>query len=223
MLNYNFSEALKINHTVDQLISQIHHDQGLEFDVDQVLAYYSKGFFLLSNQPQSPEQMYWCGKRVHTLLPLDDRFHCPKSLRRFLNQGRFQFTINQAFVEVVQGCASHPNSWISDDLQSLYFRLYRSGVAYSFESWLGDDLAGGILGIVIGGVFIGESMFYRSSNGSKVALVQLVKHLQSSGFLLFNVKFDSAHLLRFGTYQISESLYQKQLEIAIHKKIVCCY
>ena len=96
--------------------------------------------------------------------------------------------------------------------------LYQAGWAHSFETWYGDQLAGGILGIAISGMFIGESMFYRISEGSKVAMVKLVEHLRSQGFLLFDAQIQNAHLERFGSYIIGNKEYLRLLAKALNRQ-----
>jgi leucyl/phenylalanyl-tRNA--protein transferase len=132
-----------------------------------------------------------------------------------LNQHRFSVAINRAFAEVVEGCADRPTTWISPQLKQVYWLLHQAGWAHSFETWQGETLAGGILGIAIGGAFIGESMFYRIPEGSKVALVKLVEHLRSRGFTLFDAQLMNPHLARFGAFTVSDSVYQAALGQAL--------
>jgi len=89
------------------------------------------------------------------------------------------------------------------------------GWAHSFETWRGDQLAGGILGIAIGGAFIGESMFFQIPNGSKVAMVLLVEHLRRQGFILFDAQLQNPHLERFGSYVIDNQDYRRLLAQAV--------
>ncbi len=157
----------------------------------------------------------WYSSRVRALIPLDERFRYPKSLNRVLNQNRFSIAINRDFRGVREGCADRPSTWISTELMEIYDRLHRAGFAHSFETWYGDELAGGILGIAIQGVFIGESMFYRIPEGSKVAMVKLVEHLRSRGFLLFDAQMQNPHLERFGAYTIGAKDYDRLLDRAL--------
>ena len=53
-----------------------------------------------------------------------------------------------------------------------YSTLARLGYAHSVETWAGDELVGGLYGVVIGRMFFGESMFARRTDASKVALVR---------------------------------------------------
>ncbi len=150
-------------------------------------------------------------------MPLDNRFHYPKSLRRVLNQKRFTSAIDQAFEAVVEGCADRKTTWISDELKEVYYSLHRAGYAHSFETWQGDQLAGGFLGIVLGGAFIGESMFYRIPEGSKAAMVMLVEHLRSRHFCLFDVQMMNPHLERFGAFEVDQAVYEATLYDAIQR------
>lgn len=159
----------------------------------------------------------WYASRSHAIIPLNEKFRYPKSLQRFINQNRFEVAINRDFAGVCNGCADRETTWISSDLKSVYWQLYQAGFAFSFETWQGNDLAGGVLGIAIGGAFIGESMFYQISEGSKVALVKLVEYLRSRDFVLFDAQMQNPHLARFGAYEVTEKEYKKILEQAIQK------
>lgn len=160
----------------------------------------------------------WYASRERALIPLDERFRYPKSLQRVLNQDRFTVAIDRAFRAVVEGCADREITWISPELKQIYWELHLAGWAHSFETWQGDELAGGILGIVLGGAFIGESMFYRIPDGSKVAMVKLVERLRSRNFLLFDAQMNNPHLERFGAYAVSEREYKALLRQALQRQ-----
>ena len=78
---------------------------------------------------------------------------------------------------------------------------------------------GGILGIAIKGAFIGESMFFKIAEGSKVAMVKLVEHLQNKKYVLFDAQLQNPHLERFGSYIISSVEYKSLLQQAIERDI----
>jgi leucyl/phenylalanyl-tRNA---protein transferase len=184
----------------------------MQYDVANIIQSYAQGYFLMADDDNN---LGWYSSRDRTLIPLDERFHCPRSLRRVLNQERFSVAINRDFQAVVDGCANRDFTWISDELKQIYWELYKAGWAYSFETWQGDELAGGILGIVIHGAFIGESMFYRIPEGSKVAMVKLVEHLRARNFVLFDAQMMNPHLERFGAYRIKDKQYQELLHQAL--------
>ena len=134
----------------------------MQYDIASIIQGYAQGYFLMADKDNV---LGWYSSRGRTLIPLDKRFRYPKSLQRVLNQDRFQVSVNKNFRAVIEGCASRDTTWISSELQNIYYLLYQTGWAHSFETWQDDKLAGGILGIVIGGAFIGESMFYQIPEG----------------------------------------------------------
>jgi leucyl/phenylalanyl-tRNA---protein transferase len=181
--------------------------------VRNIITNYAAGYFLMAED----EGLQWYSSKQRAIIPLDGGFRYPKSLQRVLNSGQFEVAIDRAFADVVAGCADRETTWISGDLQEVYFLLHAAGWAHSFETWQGDKLAGGILGIVIGGAFIGESMFYQISEGSKVAMVKLVEHLQQRNFVLFDAQMQNPHLERFGAVEVTPDQYDELLEAAVSK------
>ncbi|NJK39922.1 MAG: leucyl/phenylalanyl-tRNA--protein transferase [Oscillatoriales cyanobacterium RM2_1_1] len=185
-------------------------------DIDAIIQRYAQGYFLMANEEDNG--LSWYTSRKRAVIPLDERFCYPRSLQRVLNQNRFSVAINRDFEAVVKGCANRESTWISPELGETYHTLYQAGWAYSFETWQGDQLAGGILGLVIGGAFIGESMFFKIPEGSKVAMVKLVERLRERNFLLFDAQLTNPHLERFGAYIISSQQYKTQLQQAIRRR-----
>lgn len=136
----------------------------LVFDLAEIINGYAQGYFLMADET---DHLEWYRSQARTLIPLDDRFRYPKSLRRVLNQQRFETAISRDFDAVVEGCSDREETWISDELKAIYHALHDAGWAHSFETWQGDQLAGGILGLTIRGAFIGESMFSASRTGRR--------------------------------------------------------
>ncbi|MBN3924709.1 leucyl/phenylalanyl-tRNA--protein transferase [Nostoc sp. NMS4] len=184
----------------------------MQYDIAAIVEGYAQGYFLMADDS---DRLSWYGSRDRTFIPLDERFRYPKSLQRVINQERFSVAINRDFHAVVAGCADRETTWISPELKKIYSLLYQKGYAYSFETWQGDELAGGILGIVIGGAFIGESMFYRIPEGSKVAMVKLVERLRQRQFVFFDAQMMNPHLQRFGAYRVGDKEYQILLKQAL--------
>ncbi|MBD1912484.1 MULTISPECIES: leucyl/phenylalanyl-tRNA--protein transferase [unclassified Leptolyngbya] len=190
------------------------------YDIAIIVQNYARGYFLMADE--TGRNLGWYSSRERTLIPLDERFRYPRSLRRALNQERFQVAIDRDFSAVVEGCADRESTWISDELKEIYWDLHRAGIAHSFETWQGDELAGGVLGLVIGGAFIGESMFYRIPEGSKVALVKLVEWLRSRQFVLFDAQMMNPHLERFGAYIVNNKEYGQLLKTALKQPKKFC-
>lgn len=187
----------------------------MRFSITEIIQSYAQGYFLMA---ENDGDLNWYSSRQRALIPLDHRFRYPKSLQRVLNQKRFSVAINRDFKAVVKGCADRDVTWISPELQEIYYDLHQAGWAYSFETWQGDRLAGGILGIILGGAFIGESMFFNIPEGSKVAMVELVRRLRSGGFVLFDAQMTNPHLERFGAYVVSDREYHHLLRQALQQR-----
>lgn len=116
--------------------------------------------------------------------------------------------MDQAFDEVVSRCRrAAPEIWITDELRAGYTRLHALGWAHSLEVWAGDQLAGGAFGILVGGVFVGESMFHSETDASKVALVDLDARFAAAGGRLLDVQIASDHLGRLGAVEIPRDDY----------------
>lgn len=187
---------------------------------------YAQGYFPLGME----QGIGWFDQRAYgtpyrAVMPLDERFHVPRSLRRVLNARRFEVRINADFTGVLEGCATRGGSfssetWLTPEVARLYLGLHRYGFAHSFETWQGDVLAGGILGVALGAAFIGDSMFYRVPDASKVALVRLVEHLRARGFELFDVQVQNPHLARFGAVEMDPLEFRQRLQEAIVKPVL---
>ncbi|NJN85990.1 MAG: leucyl/phenylalanyl-tRNA--protein transferase [Leptolyngbyaceae cyanobacterium SL_7_1] len=190
----------------------------MQYDISAIVQGYSQGYFLMASE--TGDRLSWYSSRQRALIPLDDRFCYPRSLQRVLNQKRFTVAVDRNFQAVVAGCADRDTTWISEELRQIYWELHLAGFAHSFETWQGDQLAGGILGIVLGGAFIGESMFYRIPDGSKVAMVKLVERLRSRHFLLFDAQMNNPHLERFGAHLVSDVEYQALLSQALERSCI---
>lgn len=186
-------------------------------DIESIVQGYAQGYFLMADE--MGQGLGWYSSRQRTLIPLDDRFRYPKSLRRVLNQNRFTVAVDRDFQGVIEGCANRETTWISDELKVIYWALHQAGWAHSFETWQGDQLAGGILGIAIGGAFIGESMFFNIPDGSKVAMVKLVERLRERKFVLFDAQMMNPHLERFGAYIIRNDHYRDLLREALQVQV----
>ncbi len=187
----------------------------MQIDVPSIIEGYAQGYFLMADE--SGHDLDWYSSRERTLIPLDERFRYPRSLQRVLNQDRFTTAVSRDFEAVVEGCADRETTWISEELKQVYWALHQAGWAHSFETWQGNQLAGGILGIVIRGAFIGESMFFRIPDGSKVAMVKLVERLRNQKFVLFDAQMTNPHLERFGSYVINNRIYKDLLRQALDR------
>jgi leucyl/phenylalanyl-tRNA---protein transferase len=157
----------------------------------------------------------WFSPPQRAVVPLD-RLHISRSLARRLRRSGYETTVDEAFEAVVDGCReprpAEDGTWISDDLAAAYARLHVLGHAHSLEVWDGQRLVGGIYGVLVGGIFCGESMFHRETDASKVALADLVARLVEAGAGLLEVQHQSPHLRSLGAIEIERALYLGLLE-----------
>lgn len=181
---------------------------------DLLLRAYAAGIFPMA-EGASSEELFWFDPPVRAIIPLDERFHVPRRLRRTLRQRPYEVRINTAFRAVMDGCAARASTWINGQILELYTELHAQGHAHSVEAWRDGELVGGLYGVSLGGAFFGESMFSRTPDASKIALVHLVERLRAGGFILLDTQFQTAHLRQFGTYEIARAEYHARLGEAL--------
>jgi leucyl/phenylalanyl-tRNA---protein transferase len=146
--------------------------------------------------------------------------HVSRRLARTLRSGKFDCTIDRAFGQVIRCCADRDEgTWIIPEMIDAYENLHRLGLAHSVEAWQDGELAGGVYGVAIRGLFAAESMFTRRTDGSKAALVFLMKHLRQRGFQLFDIQMSTEHTLRLGAKDISRKEYLERLTVALEQKV----
>ncbi len=158
-----------------------------------------------------------CGGRPTRAIFELDGLHVSRRLAHTIRSGRFTTTIDTAFGAVIRGCADRPGQgiWITPAMIEAYTTLHRLGWAHSVEAWRDGELAGGVYGVAVGGLFAGESMFTRIRDGSKVALVHLVQRLREHGFRLFDVQYLNDHTARLGAVEIPRRQYLARLRTAL--------
>ncbi len=188
-----------------------------------LLRAYSEGVFPWFSEG---DPILWWSPDPRAVIDLDE-LHVSRSLARTIRSGKFRTTVNEAFGEVVRGCATREDdeTWITPDMIAAYETLHRAGLAHSVEAWVpaesgGWQLGGGIYGVAVGAFFAGESMFYRVTDGSKVAIVALVERLRTRGFELFDVQMRTEHTTRLGGKDIRRAEYLTRLRSAVRNRDV---
>lgn len=170
----------------------------------------------------TPELMIWWSPDPRAIFELDG-LHISHRLRRTCRSGKYRVTCNQNFAAVVHGCATSDdrseNTWITPQMSEAYSTLHAAGYAHSIEVWEDDVLVGGTYGVALGGLFAGESMFHRSRDASKVALVYLVHHLVARGYSLFDIQQLTDHTASLGAIEISRASYLARLADAVKQPV----
>jgi leucyl/phenylalanyl-tRNA--protein transferase len=190
-------------------------DSSRTLTTELLLRAYRRGLFPMADGRTGP--IAWYSPDPRAIFPLDS-FHVPRSVRRMVARGDFEIRTDTAFRDVIVACGEREETWISAEIVEAYVALSALGYGHSVEAWKQGVLAGGLYGIAIGGAFFGESMFSRVSGASKVALVHLVRHLVSRGFLLLDSQFTNPHLVQFGVREITREDYLRVLERALGEK-----
>lgn len=192
---------------------------GGNLEPDTLINAYSSGIF-----PWSVNPISWWSPDPRAVFSIED-FKISRRLQRIFVSGKFSFSIDKCFVEVMKGCArpapGRESSWISPQFIKAYTRLHQMGIAHSVEAWYDGQLAGGVYGVAIGGFFAGESMFHEVTNGSTLSLNYLMQHLKERGFELFDSQVASPHTFRLGATEICRGEYLKLLRKALAKN--CCF
>jgi leucyl/phenylalanyl-tRNA--protein transferase len=176
-----------------------------------LLRAYRNGIFPWYNEG---DPILWWSPEPRAIFEFN-QFYISARLARTIRSGKFRMTINQAFADVMHGCAQRDRTWITTDMHEAYVRMHQLGYAHSIEAWLGDELAGGVYGIALGGFFSGESMFHRVRDASKVALAYLLEYLQIRGFILFDSQVITEHTASLGALEIPRSEYLARLKEAL--------
>ncbi|MGH9441909.1 MAG: leucyl/phenylalanyl-tRNA--protein transferase [Thermoanaerobaculia bacterium] len=148
-----------------------------------------------------------------------EKLHVPASLEKAIRRAPYRLTLDAAFPEVIQACSEArpdgPGTWITDEMKEAYVELHRRGYAHSAEAWEGQELAGGLYGVSLGGVFFGESMFARRPDASKIAFVALARRLEQWKITLVDCQVYTRHLERFGAREWPRKRYLSALRKAL--------
>ncbi len=192
---------------------------GADLEPGTLLAAYRAGLFPMPLRRGG--DVAWWSPEPRGVIPLD-ALRVARSLRRSCRH--FEIRVDTAFEAVMRACADprRPAGWIDEPFVAAYTRLHELGWAHSVEAWTWgasgrDELAGGLYGVAIGGLFAGESMFHRRTDASKVALVALVERLLDGGGVLLDVQWSTPHLESLGAVEIARVDYLERLAAAVDR------
>jgi len=177
-----------------------------------IIAAYMRGYFPMAESRDG--EIYWHSPDPRAILPIDI-IRPPRSLRQTLKKTPFDYRIDSNFETVIRACGKRYDTWISEEIITLYSVLNRLGVAHSVETFDKDELIGGLYGVAIGGAFFGESMFSVKSNASKAAFYYLVERLRERKFILLDTQYLNPFTEQLGAIEISRDDYLILLEKAL--------
>ena len=185
---------------------------GGDLCTERLLLAYRSGIFPWYNEDEPI--CWWSPDPRFVLYP--DEIKVSSSMKTVLQNGTFRFTINRAFIQVIQNCKTvsrkeQDGTWISPAMQKAYTALHQLGYAHSAETWLDGKLVGGLYGIRLGNIFFGESMFSLKTNASKFAFINYVQQLQKENVQLIDCQLHTNHLQSMGARMIPRELFMQIL------------
>ena len=193
---------------------------GGDLSVDRLILAYGNGIFPWYDFREEEEILWWCPMKRFVIFP--DKIHISHSMRTLLNKEKYSCSVNQRFDEVIRQCSqlriNEKGAWLGEDMIRAYTELNRQGFAFSVEVWdeETDQLVGGLYGVDMGNVFIGESMFSLVPSASKIALIYLAYIMRKSGKgKLIDCQLETPHLRSMGGRYIS---YDEYMEIMNKKE-----
>lgn len=197
---------------------------GGDLSVERLILAYTNGFFPWYSYKLDEEPHWYCPQQRFVIFP--DEIHISHSMRQVLRKKNYEVTFNKDFEGVMRNCGSvdgrwdDEGAWLGEHIIDAYMRLYRLGFAYSVEVWEkccdenGEEtrsMVGGLYGVSFNNVFIGESMFSRIPNGSKIALIYLATALEGKENCLIDCQIKTEHLKSMGGRYIPYDEYMKIL------------
>ncbi|MEW6991548.1 leucyl/phenylalanyl-tRNA--protein transferase [Colwelliaceae bacterium 6441] len=188
---------------------------GGKLSIEHLTTAYKEGIFPWYSDG---EPIMWWSPDPRAIIDCNN-IRINKTLKKKIKQNNFIVTINKAFNSVIELCADAPfrkdGTWIVDQMKYAYKNLHQQGFAHSIEVWSDKEIVGGLYGVAINGYFSGESMFYKQSNASKVALVYLADLLKSANIDLIDCQMQNPFLASMGSYEISRAKFIQLKNIAL--------
>ena len=188
---------------------------GGDLSEERLLLAYSYGIFPWFSFRDWPYPAWYCPMQRFVIFP--DEIHISHTMRTLMNKKAYHVTFNDDFDGVIAGCSevddryNMKGAWLGEEMMTAYRHLNRQGYATSVEVWNSEhELVGGLYGVVMGPCFIGESMFSREPNTSKLALIHLAKFMQRIGGKFIDCQLETPHLKSMGGRFIP---YTEYLEI----------
>ena len=184
---------------------------GGDLSVERLLLAYTHGIFPWYDPGE--EILWWCPRERFVIFP--EEIHISHSMRKYWKKHKLRLVLNRDFADTMHRCRMKrefkEGTWISDEMEAAYCRLFQAGYAVSVEVSEDGELAGGLYGVSLGRCFFGESMFSERENGSKVALIAFSKFLENKDFLFIDCQFHTDHLESMGGQYVPWETFESLL------------
>jgi leucyl/phenylalanyl-tRNA--protein transferase len=189
-------------------------------DVQAVVACYARGFFPLYD-PWG--RFYWERLGTRAVIPIN-----PDALRRARHLAvrrrsakPFQLRHTSAVDQVIAHLRDErvkERTWVRTEVVHIYTTLHNAGFLRTVEAWHDGRLAGALLGLVLPGTFIAETMFGLLPDASKLCLCRLVEDCHAAGIGAIDVQTPHDHdefgLPRQGTPHPCVRLGEQQVRLS---------
>lgn len=196
---------------------------GGELSPQRLIDAYSKGIFPWYNE--GDPVLWWSPDPRMVLFPRELKIS--RSLAKRLRRKDYEVRLDTAFVAVMQACAEprdgQAGTWITRDVIAGYSRLHELGFAHSIETWIENELVGGLYGVALGRAFYGESMFTRITDASKIAFAHLVRQLERWQFGIIDCQMRTAHLASLGAREIPRAEFRRSLDELVNYPHHACW
>lgn len=182
-----------------------------DISAERVLTAYREGIFPWYNVGEPV--LWWSPDPRMVLFPHEIKIS--RSLQKTLSKHHYSVRLDTAFREVISACADaraySSTSWIQPTIEDVYTELHEMGYAHSVETWVDDELVGGLYGMAIGKIFFGESMFMRQSDASKIAFAHLARYLAENDYVAIDCQMSTTHLASLGAREIPRAEFTAML------------
>jgi leucyl/phenylalanyl-tRNA--protein transferase len=188
---------------------------GGDLKPETLLTAYTSGIF-----PWTVKPISWWSPDPRAIFDIETFAPSPRA-KRYLRNSSYRISFDEAFAKVMEKCSEpypgREESWVTIEFIRAYCKMHELGFAHSVEVWDGSELVGGVYGVAIRGFFAGESMFYRKSNASTIALLALIDRLLNKGYSLFDSQVITPHTARLGAIEIPRKEYLARLKNALKR------
>lgn len=194
---------------------------GGDLCTQRLILAYSKGIFPWFTEDQP---ILWFSPDPRMIL-YPEKFKPGRSLLKLIRKNIFEVRFDHDFEAVISNCAvigrkGQESTWITPDMIDAYTELHKKGLAHSVETYHNGVLVGGLYGVSLGGAFFGESMFFKMSNASKVALYYLVRKCVKLQFDFIDSQVPTVHMKNMGAQDISRERFLDLLNKTMNRDSV---
>lgn len=167
--------------------------------------------------PEREDEILWFSPPERGIVRME-KFHIPHGAKRAFKNKKWHLAVDTAFDRVIEECAAayrpgQDGTWIVPKMVEAYKKFHRRGKAHSFETYDENGvLIGGLYGVHVGGIFCGESMFFKESGASKFALAGMFTFLRELGVQIVDTQMVTPTLELFGAETIAREEYWERLE-----------